>query len=397
MPIPSFDLTRQYASLGAEVDAAVTQVLASGKYIGGEAVAQFEQAFADYIGTPYAVSCNSGTDALYLALRSLSILPGDEVITTPFTFFATAEVISAVGATPVFVDVEPLSYNLDLAQVEAAITPKTRAIIPVHLFGQPVDMTRLQAIAQAHQLAVVEDCAQATGAQWAGQPVGSFGEVGCFSFFPTKNLGCCGDGGMLTTHDPAIAQTARMLREHGSRQRYYHDAIGLTSRLDALQAVILSIKLRYLEQWNARRRAIAETYTRLLAPLDGLIVPQSVAGGVSVWHQYTLRVQGCGAHLRCASETPCDWLGQAPQDRLQPSHCRDWVRNRLQDQGIGSMIYYPVPLHRQAVYAGLGYGEGAFPVTEQLAQEVLSLPMFPELSEAEQEQIVYAIKDSLSC
>ncbi len=376
--IPPFNLTRQYATIGSEIEAAVTQILASGQYIGGDRVAEFEQAFADYIGVPYAIACNSGTDALYLALRSLHIGPGDEVITTPFTFFATAETISAVGAKPVFVDVDPLSYNLDLRQVEAAITPRTRAILPVHLFGQPVDMTALGAIAAAHDLSIIEDCAQATGAAWKGQRVGSFGQVGCFSFFPTKNLGGCGDGGLMTTHDPEIAATARMLREHGSKQRYYHEAIGLTSRLDALQAAILSIKLRHLNQWNEQRQVIAHYYSRFLEGIPGVIAPQPVAGGTTVWHQYVIRITAC------------------PSDRsamVAPDQCRDWIKAELQAKGIATMIYYPVPLHQQAVYASLGHGPGSFPVAERLAQEVLALPMFPELTREEQDEVIITLKD----
>jgi dTDP-4-amino-4,6-dideoxygalactose transaminase len=378
--IPPFDLTRQYATIGSEIETAVTEILASGKYIGGDKVTTFEQAFADYIGVPYAIACNSGTDALYLALRSLHIGPGDEVITTPFTFFATAETISAVGATPVFVDVDPLSYNLNLNQVEAAITPNTRAIVPVHLFGQPVDMTTLGAIAQAHDLSIIEDCAQATGATWKGQSVGSFGQVGCFSFFPTKNLGCCGDGGLMTTHDPDIAATARMLREHGSKQRYYHEAIGLTSRLDALQAAILTIKLPHLDQWNQQRQAIAHYYQRFLADIPGIIAPTPVAGGTTVWHQYVTRI----------TAGP---LGQPAPSHPEPR--RDRVKAQLQAQGISTMVYYPVPLHQQAAYAHLGHGPDSFPVAEQLAQEVLALPMFPELTREEQDEVIIALKDCL--
>jgi len=242
--IPPLDLTQQFQTISAEVNEAVLAVLASGQYINGPRVQQFEQAFAEYIGTSEAIACNSGTDALYLALRAYDIGAGDEVITTPFTFIASAETISQTQATPVFVDIDPATFNLDLEQVEAAITPRTKAIIPVHLFGQPVDMTRLMAIAQAHRLIVIEDSAQAAGAEWNGQRVGSIGQVGCFSFFPTKNLGACGDGGAVTTSDPAIAARIRALREHGSRTRYYHDEIGLTSRLDAVQAAILQVKLR---------------------------------------------------------------------------------------------------------------------------------------------------------
>jgi dTDP-4-amino-4,6-dideoxygalactose transaminase len=396
--IPPLDLTTQYKLIGDEVNAAVLQVLASGLYVGGAAVEGFEQRFADYIGVRYAVSCNSGTDALYLALRSLGIGPGDEVITTPFTFFATAEVISAVGATPVFVDVEPRTFNLDLELIAGAITSRTRAIIPVHLFGLPVNLDRLMAIASQYNVAVIEDCAQAAGAIWNGKRVGSVGQVGCFSFFPTKNLGACGDGGLLTTNDPAIAAEARMLREHGSRQRYYHEAIGLTSRLDAIQATILSIKLRYLDDWNAARRSIAAHYSNCLGNVSGIVPNRAPLGGVSVWHQYTLRVQTCEAagHCERSDQLVGQSAGQSGCDRTLPGHCRDWLKAQLQAQGIASMIYYPVPLHRQAVYESLGYGPGSLPVAEQAAREVLSLPMYPELPEADQDRVIGTIKNLCS-
>jgi dTDP-4-amino-4,6-dideoxygalactose transaminase len=375
--IPPFDLSEQYKTLEEDISAAVLGVLASGRYINGPIVEQFEQEFADYIGTSTCVSCNSGTDALYLALRAFQIGAGDEVITTPFTFIATAEMISAVGATPIFVDVDPHTFNLDLSQVEAAITPRTKAIIPVHLFGQPVDMTCLMAIAQTYNLIVIEDAAQAVGATWGEAKIGSIGHVGCFSFYPTKNLGACGDGGAVTTNDEAIAAKIRMLREHGSRARYFHEELGVTSRLDALQAAILSIKLRHLPAWTAQRQAIAERYNRLLQPISGVVPPQNVPGGQAVWHQYTVRL------------TP-------PPDATQDTgQHRDRVRQSLQEQGIGSMIYYPVPLHLQTVYASLGYQTGRLPVAEQLAHEVLSLPMFPELTVDQQERVVYALKDSL--
>jgi dTDP-4-amino-4,6-dideoxygalactose transaminase len=371
--IPPFDLTEQYKLIGEEVGAAVLEVLASGRYIGGSPVEQFEQQFAQFVGTAHGIACNSGTDALYLALRSLNIGAGDEVITTPFTFVATAETVSAVGATPVFVDIDAATFNLNLDQVEAAITDRTKAIIPVHLFGQPVDMTRVMEIAQKHHLSVIEDCAQSTGAEWNGAKVGSIGHVGCFSFFPTKNLGACGDGGAITTNDPTIASRVRMLRDHGQYQRYRYEEVGVNSRLDAVQATILLIKLRYLNQWNAQRQTIADRYTQLLQPLPGIQSPQTIAGGTSVWNQYTIRVLSKG----------------------NLSHERDRVRQRLQEQQVSSMIYYPMPLHLQPVYASLGYQPGQLPVSEQMAQEVLSLPMFPELSPLQQDQIVYALKDSL--
>ncbi|CBN57700.1 DegT/DnrJ/EryC1/StrS family aminotransferase [Kamptonema sp. PCC 6506] len=305
--VPPLDLSRQYALIGDEVSVAVLDVLASGRYIGGPAVASFEESFAGYIGVSESVGCNSGTDALFLALRALKIGPGDEVITTPFTFVATAEMITAVGAKPIFVDIKAETFNLDLDKLEAAITSRTRAIMPVHLFGQPVDMTRLMAIAQAHDLAVIEDCAQSTGAEWAGQKVGSIGHVGCFSFFPTKNLGACGDGGAVTTNDPAIAATVRMLKEHGQSARYLSQEVGINSRLDALQATILQIKLRYLDTWNSQRRAAADRYHQLLSPLPGLVLPQELPGGKGVWNQYTisLKSQEKSNSLPPAPPLPC--------------------------------------------------------------------------------------------
>jgi len=379
--IPPLDLARQYKLIGEEVSAAVLGVLSSGRYIGGPLVEGFEQQFGAYVGVSECVACNSGTDALYLALRALEIGPGDEVITTPFTFIATAEVITAVGATPVFVDIDAQSFNFDVNQLEAAITERTKAIMPVHLFGQPVDMTAVMAIAQSHHLAVIEDCAQATGAAWAGKKVGSIGQIGCFSFFPTKNLGACGDGGAVTTNDPAIAATVRMLREHGSRTRYYHEEIGINSRLDTLQAAILQIKLHHLDTWNAQRQLVAERYHQLLQPLPRIVTPSATIGGDSVWNQYTIRIKGQQPETESASSL---------------SVVRDEVRSRLQQLGVTSMVYYPIPLHLQPVYKDLGYQVGQLPVAEQACHEVLSLPMFPELTQEEQEQVVYSLKDCLA-
>ena len=373
--VPAFDIQHQYATIAAEVSAAVLEVLTSGRYIGGPVVESFEQQFAAYHGTNHCIACNSGTDALYLALRALEIGTGDEVITTPFTFVATAEVISAVGATPIFVDIDSNTLNIDLQQVAAAITPQTKAIIPVHLFGQPVDMTALMAIAKSHNLAVIEDCAQATGATWDNQKVGSIGDIGCFSFYPTKNLGGCGDGGAITTNDPQLAAKLRILKEHGQKNRYYYEEIGINSRLDSLQAAILQIKLRYLDTWNHQRRAIAAYYQQFLSHIPGVIVPQELPGGLSVWNQYTIRISSTEGIVR-------------------PNY-RDWVRGQLQERGVNSMVYYPHPLHLQPVYQYLGYQPGQLPVAELVCNQVLSLPMFPELTQLQQDQVIYAIKDSL--
>ena len=349
---------------------AVSKVLASGGYVGGPAVTGFETAFAEYHGTAHSLGCNSGTDALYLAFRTLNIGPGDEVITTPFSFIATAETIVAAGATPVFVDIDPTTFNFDLDQVAAAVTPRTKAIVPVHLFGQPVDMTRLMAIAQTageeigQKIWVIEDCAQATGAEWQGRKVGNWGEIGCFSFYPTKNLGGCGDGGALTFNEADWVPELKMYREHGMRQRYYHEVIGLNSRLDAIQATILNIKLKYLDQWNQARMAIAQQYQSLLQGLDGIQLPQATPGSTPVWNQFSIRVGD----------------GRSPE-------LRDQLRAALQEDGIGSGLYYPLPLHLQPVFSNLDYQPGQLPEVERVANQVMALPMFPELEPAEQERI----------
>jgi dTDP-4-amino-4,6-dideoxygalactose transaminase len=372
--IPPLDLKRQYQTIGSEVNEAVAAVLASGAYIGGPNVQNFEREFAEYIGSSECVGCNSGTDALYLALKVLKIGPGDEVITTPFTFIATAETISAVGAKPVLVDVDPQTYNIDLNLIEAAITPRTKAIMPVHLFGRPVDMNALMAIADRHQIKVIEDCAQSTGATWQGRKTGNIGHIGCFSFFPTKNLGGVGDGGAVTLNDANLAADLRMYREHGSRVRYYHEVIGINSRLDALQATVLSIKLRYLDKWNQQRSVVAQQYQEMLGGIAEVALPQAGEGGESVWNQYTIRILGAA-------------------DRGER---RDKVRAKLQESGVISMIYYPLPLHLQQVYQDLGYQAGDFLVTEEISHRVLSLPMFPELSIEEQQRVVYALKEALT-
>jgi dTDP-4-amino-4,6-dideoxygalactose transaminase len=373
--IPPLDLKRQYQAIGSELNAAVLEVLASGGYIGGPVVQNFERLFADYVGTSECVVCNSGTDALYLSLRAMQIGAGDDVITTPFTFIATAETISAVGAKPVFVDIDPDTFNIDISQIAGAITERTKAIMPVHLFGKPVDMSGLMAIAKQHHLTVIEDCAQATGAEWNGQKVGSIGKFGCFSFFPTKNLGGAGDGGAITLNDAQLAADLRMFREHGSRQRYYHEAIGVNSRLDAIQAAVLQVKLPHLDRWNSQRAEVAARYDELLANVPGVVTPSAIAGGKSVWNQYTIRVI-------------------APPG-VDPATHRDRVRSSLMEAGVISMIYYPLPLHLQEVYRDLGYPAASFPVTEQVSDEVLSLPMFPELTLEEQQRVVYALKDAL--
>ncbi len=379
--IPPVDLTRQHELIEQELATAVLAVLKSGRYIGGTAVTDFEQQFANYIGVSECVGCNSGTDALYLALRALNIGQGDEVITTSFTFIATAEVITRVGAKPVFIDIDHDTFNLDLNLIEAAITERTKAIIPVHLFGQPIDMTRLMAIANQYNLYVIEDCAQAIGAEWHNQKVGSIGHIGCFSFFPTKNLGACGDAGALTTNDQDLAAQVKLLREHGLERKcdqkisYRHLVTGLNSRLDALQATILQIKLRYLEEWNQQRIEAAQYYQQILQPLPALKLPQTLPEGKSVWNQYTIRI---------------------PDLFNQSELTRDLIRSQIGQMGVISMVYYPLPLHLQPVYQPLGYQKGQLPVCEQVAQEVLSLPLFPGIETEEQQQVAYCLKDCLS-
>lgn len=371
--IPALDLTQQYQMISDRLSQEVLDLLASGRYIGGYAVDSFEKKFAEYIGASELVSCNSGTDALFLALRALEIGPGDEVITTCFSFIATSEVISAVGATPVFVDIDPDTFNLDISQIEAAITAQTRAILPVHLFGRPVDMTALMAVARSHNLAVIEDCAQATGASWGDAKVGSMGDLGCFSFFPTKNLGACGDGGAIATNNPDLARVLRVLKNHGQPERYNSELLGINSRLDALQGVILSIKLEYLPRWNQQRKAIASRYSQELEGIPGLIVPAESVGGETVWNQYTIRYVGNNSD----------------------SSGRDRLREQLQSLGVSTNVYYPIPLHLQGVHRDLGYGCGDFPMAEQVSHQVLSLPMFPELSSEQQDRVIYAVKDCL--
>jgi dTDP-4-amino-4,6-dideoxygalactose transaminase len=359
--IPILDLTRQYAAIKGEIDRAVLDVLAAGVYINGPNVRALEDEIADYVGTQHAVALNSGTDALHLALRALGIGPGDEVITTPFTFVATTEAIGMVGATPVFADIDPRTFNLDPRSIERAVTPRTRAILPVHLYGLMSGMDEVLAIAGRHGLPVVEDCAQAIGAHWDGRPAGSLGTIGCFSFFPSKNLGAYGDGGMLVTGDARIAARVRSLRAHGGAVKYHHDELGVNSRLDEIQAAILRVKLRRLDEWIDARRAIAARYTTSLGELSQLETPY--APSRHVFHQYTVRVRE-----------------------------RDAVARALERSGIQTMVYYPVPLHLQAVHASLGYGAGDFPQSERAANEVLSLPMFPELEDVEVDRAIAELR-----
>jgi len=343
--IPIYDPRPEIEALWDEIHEAIDRVLRSGRFILGPEVEAFEREVAAYLGVRYAVGVNSGTDALVIALRALGVGPGDQVITTPFTFFATAEAISLVGATPVFVDIDPVTFNIDPARIPSAITPRTKAILPVHLYGHAADMDPILKIAREHGLKVLEDVAQAFGGAYKGRKLGSLGDAGAFSFFPTKNLGGLGDGGLIATNDAAIAETARMLRTHGARRKYHNEMLGYNSRLDALQAAVLRVKLKVLDEWNARRREVAARYREALAGVEGLVLPAEQPYAYHVYHQYTVRV----LHGR-----------------------RDEVRQRLAEQGVGTMIYYPVPVHRLPVYA---WPEGALPQAERAACEVLSLPM----------------------
>lgn len=390
MHVPPFSLSEQLHQLGDALDHAVLEVLRSGQYIGGSTISRFEAAFAEACAVPEAIGCNSGTDALVLALRALGIGPGDEVITSSFSFFATAEAISAVGATPVFVDVEPDTYLIDPQAIEAAITPASRALLPVHLFGRPVDMERIGAIAAAHGLLVIEDCAQASGASWAGRPVGGWGDAGCFSFFPTKNLGAAGDGGMVVCRDADLARRIRELAVHGMPRRYLHTELGYNSRLDALQAAVLAVKLPHLAGWVERRRAIAERYQRELAGLPGLVPAAPGPEGHS-WNQFVVRVPRCPASgSACAGR--CTPAADSASYGLPEACCRDWLKQQLQEAGVTTIIYYPIPIHRQPAYADLAYAPGSLPVTERLCAEVLSLPIFPELSSEQQDSVITAVR-----
>jgi dTDP-4-amino-4,6-dideoxygalactose transaminase len=363
MAIPLVDLQAQYRSIQDEIDAAIRRVVESTAFILGPEVSAFEEAFAAYCEARYAVGVDSGTAALFLALKACGIGPGDEVITTPFTFMSTAETISQVGARPVFVDIDLATYNLDPRRIEAAITPRTRAILPVHLYGQPAEMDEILAVAKAHHLWVIEDAAQAHGARYKGRRVGSLGDIACFSFYPSKNLGAYGDGGAVVTSDVNLAARVRSLRDHGRSSKYLHNELGWGFRLDALQAAILRAKLPHLDAWNDARRKRACRYAELLAGTP-VVTPTALPYVEHVYHCYVVR-------------TPR----------------RDEVVRALQARGIGVGIHYPIPLHLQPAYKDLGYASGAFPISEQCSQEVFSLPMYPELTEQQQQEVARAIRE----
>jgi dTDP-4-amino-4,6-dideoxygalactose transaminase len=374
------DLKRQYRPLHDELLSAVGQVLDTQQFILGEPVAAFEKSAAAHLGVKHAVGCSSGTDALWLALAAAGVGPGDAIITTPFSFFASTSAILRAGASPVLADIEPTTFNLDPAAVEAVLDgPRgigVRAILPVHLYGQCADWTAFSHLEKKYGLKLIEDAAQAWGAEWQGKKAGALGDAAAFSFYPTKNLSAAGDAGMLTTNSDDVAERARMLRQHGMRRRYYHDEVGWNTRMDGIQGAILAVKLRHIDGWNQARRAAARRYHALFHaaglveagpyPAHGVVLPHEVPGSRHVWHQYVIRTAR-----------------------------RDALRAFLTERRIGSEIYYPVPLHLQEALKNLGYAEGSFPEAERAAREVLALPIFPELREDEQQTVVGAIAELL--
>jgi len=369
MPVPLLDLKAQYASIRDEITGAFAAVVDSQQFIMGPQVGEFERAIAAYCRTNEAIACASGTDALLLPLKAL-LEPGDEVVTSPFTFFATAGAIWNAGGKPVFVDIDPVTFNIDVEQVAAAITPRTKVLLPVHLYGQMAPMEMLMPIAERHGLAVLEDCAQAIGArrridgQW--RMSGELGTIGAFSFFPSKNLGAWGDGGMMVTQDAAFGARLRKLRAHGGAKQYHHEEVGTNSRLDTLQAALLSAKLPHLDRWNAARRTHAAAYESCLAQVDGVTPPATDPANEHTFHQYT---------IRCSR--------------------RDALVTALKARGVGCAVYYPRPLHLQPCFASLGYREGQFPEAERAAREVVSLPVYPELTPAQRDEVIAAVREAL--
>ena len=367
MNVPLLDLQAQYASLKDELRPAIERVLESQRFVLGDEVRRLESSIAEYCQTKHAVGCASGSDALLLGLMALDIAAGDEVITTPFSFFATGSCVARLGARPVFVDIDPRTYNLDVSQVADAITPRTKAIMPVHIYGQCAEMDPLLALGERHGIPVVEDAAQAIGATEHGRRAGSMGVLGCFSFYPTKNLGGAGDGGLITTSEEKLEQRLKRLRAHGGITEYQHTEVGINSRLDELQAAVLNVKVSRLDSWSDERARKAAVYTRLLSEADlsfELVTPFVRPDCRHIFHQYVIRV---------------------------PGH-RDALMDHLRERGVGTKVYYPIPLHRQECFSYLGYKEGAFPEAERAAAETFALPAYPELSEAQQVYVVDSIK-----
>jgi dTDP-4-amino-4,6-dideoxygalactose transaminase len=367
-PVPQLDLGAQYAAIGGEIRAAVEKVLASQQFILGREGAAFEQEIAKLCGVAHGIGVASGTDALILALRACGVQPGDEVLLPAFTFVATGSAISALGAKPVFADIRPETYNVDHAELERRVTPRTRAIVVVHLYGLPVDMDPILAFAKARGLPVIEDNAQALGASYKGVRTGALGDAACFSFYPTKNLGACGDAGLVTTNSAELAARIRTLRNHGQSGKYLSTEPGWNSRLDEIQAAILRVKLRHLSNWQRARQANAAEYTRLLNQIPGVMPPAAPEGFEHVFHQYTIRIER-----------------------------RDALQQFLSERKIGSTVYYPYPLHLQPLYASLGHKPGDFPHAERAAQEVLSLPMYPELRKEQIARVVESIAEFMNC
>jgi dTDP-4-amino-4,6-dideoxygalactose transaminase len=363
--IPMVDLKEQYALLKEEIDNGLLEGLERTQFILGPNVSAFEGECAKYLGVEHAVGVASGTDALHLSLIAAGVEKGDEVITTPFTFIATAEAIRYVGATPVFVDIDPQTYNMDLNQIEAAITERTRVILPVHIFGQPLDMNALVSLAEKHDLQVIEDCAQSFGAHIDGRQTGSFGLAGCYSFFPSKNLGGYGDGGLITTNSESVAEHLRVLRNHGGWKQYHHSEIGFNSRLDELQAIILRVKLKHIDEFNENRRRVAHRYTAALAGMSGIIPPFEDGIGRHVYHQYTLLAED-----------------------------RDSIMQALKENEVGCAIYYPIPLHRQQVFVDICQGV-SLPVSERISKQCLSLPVFPELKDPQVDRILEVVHNAV--
>jgi len=361
--VPYLDLPAQLRAIRKEIDAALARTVDKCSFCLGPDVAQFEKDFAGFCGTEHCVAVNSGTSALHIAMLLAGVGPGDEVVTTPCTFVATSWAISYVGAKPVYVDIEDATFNLDPKLVERAITPRTKAVMPVHLYGHPFDVDPILAICKKHNLPLVEDAAQAHSAKYKGKTVGTFGEIACFSFYPGKNLGACGEGGALVTNNAAYAARARALREHGSTVRYYHDEVGFNYRMEGFQGAVLSVKLKHLESWTRERRRVAHRYHELLAD-SPLQLPREADYAESAYHLYVVR---------------------HPQ--------RDELKKYLEANGVGCALHYPVSLHLQKCYAHLGHKEGSFPVAEKAARECLSLPIYPELTDAQIQRVVAVIKD----
>jgi dTDP-4-amino-4,6-dideoxygalactose transaminase len=363
-PVPQLDLAAQYAAIGSELRAAIERVLASQQFILGREGAALETEIAEFVGAAYAAGLASGTDALILALRACGVEPGDEVLLPPFTFVATGSAVSAVGAKPVFADILPGTFNLDPAELERRVTPRTRAVIVVHLYGLCADMDPILEFARSRKLPVIEDAAQALGASYRGKRAGSLGDVGCFSFYPTKNLGAYGDAGLAVTNSDAIASRLRTLRNHGQTTKYVSNEPGLNSRLDEIQAAILRVKFKHLAEWQRARQAHGAMLSKLLAEVPGVTTPATPAACEHIFHQYTIRVAR-----------------------------RDALQRFLSERGIGSTVYYPVPLHLQPIYLSLGYKPGGFPESERAAKEALSLPMYPELRSEQIAQVASAVAE----